>query len=924
MQLLYKEEFISLFQEFKETFVDTPEGQEHITFYKHNRTTGWQNFEAIKAAFDAQKILSAEAMPEDLTNQVLQKLLPHTDSIKHREQGAWIHHAPAITGDIRSWYEADGSTWEWPKIAHAIFNFITSCLKQNYDLKTICKYFDGLTYTKNLQSGMLTPILNAVWPDEFLLINRKSQRTIGYFAGTKCSSKLVDYPKINELGKTLIKQLAPTIQSLWKSHLNYQDQFDMFCHWLVAIKQHPLISVNYWKISPGEDDSQWKECCEEGFIALEWPEFGNLSGLKKREFDQQVKDVLARGSSLSWGKSEVRQLWDFSKIQEGDRIVANRGTEEVLGIGTVTGAYYYQGNTRNSHRLPVQWDDLTVRSVNQLDWRKTLVKLNIETFDKLQKAEAKPAIKRDEVNVNPDCPFSEKTFDLLSKLNKNPQKVVYDDNKQAFKGHLEDPFQRLMLDIAERLPNPISELMETRSRIFAKILKNDWGQGGAWDFYWGAFYPKGGKRTEDAQLFLWIGFERLECGFYIGRYGSEQRQRFLDNCKTYQQDLIDLLQPTLDREGIVFGSRFDTAFRADGVAINRTGIGFREWITDPSASDIHVAAALSADQVLSKSQEDLTAFIQQVYEQVFPLVLLATFDEPMAQIQDYLEPADDIEVSPRNKVYTLAQCSADTHLEESLLEDWVQALNRKGQAILYGPPGTGKTYLAEHLAKHLLSDGDGFVEIVQFHPAYTYEDFIQGIRPKQGKNGGLDYPIEPGRFLSFCYEAQQRQDVCVLIIDEINRANLAQVFGELMYLLEYRDKYVKLACGGQHFSIPKNVRIIGTMNTADRSIALVDHALRRRFAFLPLYPQIDVLRHYHASTGFHVGGLIDVLKRVNETINDPQYAIGTSFFLHQSLRTELRAIWRMEIEPYLEEYFFDQPEKVKAFKWDQVKSQLMP
>lgn len=941
MQLIHKEEFTNLFQEFVDTFVRTPEGQEHIDFYAHNREIGRKNFEEIKAAFEEQHISSAGQMSEELTDQVLQKLLPHTDSANHREQGVWIHHAPAIAGDIRSWYEADGSAWEWREIAHAIFHFLTSCLKQNYDLETICQYFDGLPYTKRLQSGMLTPILNAVWPEEFLLINSKSQKTISYFTRTKGSSKLVDYPKVNRWGKELIQQLVPIMQNLWVSDLSYQDQFDMFCHWLMAIKRHTLIPVRYWKIAPGENAWQWEECRDQSFIALEWDEFGDLSGLTKREFDQRVRNVLSSDAATNWTKAGVQQLWHFSHIQEGDRIVANRGTREVLGIGTVTGAYYYQENApRSRHRLSVQWDDLAVRSVNQLGWRRTLIKLDQETFDKVQKARVQnPRLQESDsepmrssstmpqgelAEVNPDCPFGEKTFDLLSKLHTTPQKTVYDDHKQEFKSHLEDPFQRLMLDVANRLPSPITELMETRSRILARILKNDWGQGGAWDFYWGAFYPKGGKRTEDAQLFLWMSHERLECGFYIGRYGSEQRQRFLDNCRTYQQDLAELLQPALDREGIVFGSRFDTAFRADRVTINRTDIGFKEWIADPSASDIRVAAVLSHAEVLSKSQEDLTTFIEQIFEQVFPLILLATLDEPMAQIQEYLEPADDREVSQRHEVYTLAQCSADTHLEESLLEDWVQALNRKRQAILYGPPGTGKTYLAEHLAKYLLSDGDGFTEIVQFHPAYTYEDFIQGIRPRQGKNGGLDYPVEPGRFLTFCQEARQRQGICVLIIDEINRANLAQVFGELMYLLEYRNKEVKLACGGQRFSIPENVRIIGTMNTADRSIALVDHALRRRFAFLPLYPQMDVLRHFHVSTGFYVEGLINVLERVNKTIDDSQHAIGTSFFLHKSLQTEIRAIWRMEIEPYLEEYFFDQPQKVEELRWDRVKLELMP
>jgi hypothetical protein len=282
-----------------------------------------------------------------------------------------------------------------------------------------------------------------------------------------------------------------------------------------------------------------------------------------------------------------------------------------------------------------------------------------------------------------------------------------------------------------------------------------------------------------------------------------------------------------------------------------------------------------------------------------------------------------VETSPLNPAYSLRQCAEDTGFNEALLDRWIRAIERKGQAILYGPPGTGKTYMAERLARHLVSGGDGFVELVQFHPAYAYEDFIQGIRPQPREDGGLAYPLVPGRFLRFCARARTCEGACVLIIDEINRANLARVFGELMYGLEYREREVPLAAGGT-LRIPPHVRILGTMNTADRSIALVDHALRRRFAFLALYPNYDVLRRYHARTGFPVAGLIRVLQRMNAQVGDPHYHVGITFFLHADLAKVLEDIWRMEIEPYLEEYFFDQPEKARAFAWDRIAQQVMP
>jgi len=177
--------------------------------------------------------------------------------------------------------------------------------------------------------------------------------------------------------------------------------------------------------------------------------------------------------------------------------------------------------------------------------------------------------------------------------------------------------------------------------------------------------------------------------------------------------------------------------------------------------------------------------------------------------------------------------------------------------------------------------------------------------------------------MEFCREAAKRNNPCVLIVDEINRANLSRVFGELMYLLEYREEEVPLVGGGK-FRIPKNVRLIGTMNTADRSIALVDHALRRRFAFLELYPDYELLRKYHYTTGFLVDNLIGELKKLNRRIDDRHYEVGITFFLHDHLGEELEDIWRMEIEPYLEEYFFDRPAVVDEYRWERIGDTINP
>ena len=287
-----------------------------------------------------------------------------------------------------------------------------------------------------------------------------------------------------------------------------------------------------------------------------------------------------------------------------------------------------------------------------------------------------------------------------------------------------------------------------------------------------------------------------------------------------------------------------------------------------------------------------------------------------ALIEGMIDPPPPIRAS-----YTIEECAHDLYMEIGEIERWVRSIERKGQAVLYGPPGTGKTYAAEKLAKTLISEGEGSVETLQFHPAYSYEDFMQGIRPVT-ENGKLTYEMVKGRFMEFCDKIREKEGKSVLIIDEINRANLSRVFGELLYLLEYRDKTIPLA-GGKNFSIPENLYILGTMNTADRSIAIVDHALRRRFAFLELPTNYELLRAFHKDTEFPVESLVEILKGVNATIGDQRYEVGISYFLKENLHEEIQDVWEMEVVPYLEEYFFDQPGKVKEYHWEKIEGRLL-
>jgi 5-methylcytosine-specific restriction protein B len=272
---------------------------------------------------------------------------------------------------------------------------------------------------------------------------------------------------------------------------------------------------------------------------------------------------------------------------------------------------------------------------------------------------------------------------------------------------------------------------------------------------------------------------------------------------------------------------------------------------------------------------------------------------------------------PLPAVHTVEQLAALTLLPPAVLEEMAEVLDEAGQIILSGPPGTGKTWVARGLAA-LVAGDPARVEVVQFHPATTYEDFIEGLKPRVDAWGHVTYAVLPGLFLRLCARARNDPDaIYVLIIDEINRAPLSRVFGELLYALEYRGPSgaVELTTGGaggppQRFYVPDNVRIIGTMNSADRSIALVDYALRRRFRFLELEPDPQVLDTWLAAHGVDATAravILDLFRRLNTRLSealDPDHRLGHTYFMRSPMTAAgLDRLWRTAIRPLLAEYF---------------------
>jgi MoxR-like ATPase len=292
--------------------------------------------------------------------------------------------------------------------------------------------------------------------------------------------------------------------------------------------------------------------------------------------------------------------------------------------------------------------------------------------------------------------------------------------------------------------------------------------------------------------------------------------------------------------------------------------------------------------------------------------------EEDAEVHD--EDAEDIDY--------IAAAAKKLHVDRDVLDEIVDLLDDKGQVVLYGPPGTGKTYLAVELATAIAEGVEDRVSVVQFHPATSYEDFFEGLRPKVTAAGQVTYERTNGPLVAIAEKATKDENHrYVLVIDEINRANLPKVFGELLYLIENRGKPARtLYRPEEPFRLPGNLVFIGTMNTADRSIALIDAAMRRRFHFVPFFPHEgmmkDLLRQW-LSDGSGRIAIADFLDAVNRELM-PQVGehllIGPSHFMKSDLSDRsLKRIWNYNIFPLIEEQLWGDQEEIQRWRWDRVR-----
>ena len=303
------------------------------------------------------------------------------------------------------------------------------------------------------------------------------------------------------------------------------------------------------------------------------------------------------------------------------------------------------------------------------------------------------------------------------------------------------------------------------------------------------------------------------------------------------------------------------------------------------------------------------------------------------------EPPDDEDQpdSDNEPPVDLAALADELYLPVDFLEEINTLLEDKKQIIFQGPPGTGKTYVAQKFAEHI-AGAKKRVRLVQFHPSYAYEDFVQGFRPSSSDDGQLTYRLREGPLMrsarAAARDAEAEPDAKhFLIIDEINRANLGKVFGELYYLLEYRGEDIEMQYSdeGDGFSLPENLYIIGTMNTADRSIALVDLALRRRFYFVEFHPDEPpikgLLRRYLKGQSPNMEWVADVVDKANEQLwqDERDAAIGPSYFMKENLNEgDVQIRWKHGVMPYVRELLFGQQSRLADFDLGKLRGLTIP
>ena len=623
----------------------------------------------------------------------------------------------------------------------------------------------------------------------------------------------------------------------------------------------------YWLYVPGEGAGKWEEFRTAGIMALNWDRIGDPTSYPNEE---AVIEALETGYG-DWGgrpTGAAGMIRDFTRtMRPGDVVYARRGPTEIIGRGVVRSEFRYD-DARPSYRCvrDIEWTHV---GSWPLDRRVGAVSLQRVT---------------ENTSYNPaqlESLFRDRNDSGVSTASAQAQGVG--DFEKAKKHELQ-----------HWLYTPGEGAARWDEFRTAGIMALNWDRVG--DL---ASFPN--KESLLDALYT-----------HYGDWGGRPRKA-ADSVWDYIHAMKpgDIVYVRRSFNEIVGRGVVRSDYRYDEDRSSFRAVRDVEWT--------HVGSWPLEQRIGRLMLQRLTENTKYTPDQLNALIGIEDSCSPSSV--DGRHGSNDLDEADEH--YTSADFLDEVFLSPEDLEQMLGLLRRKKNLILQGAPGTGKTFAAKRLAYALMGQtDDSRVEVVQFHQSTAYEDVVVGLRPTA--EGG--FAAAEGVFARFCRRAaaDPGRDY-VFIIDEINRANISKAFGELLMLIEaeHRGEALRLPVSGELLSVPKRLHIIGMMNTADRGLALIDYALRRRFAFFEMRPALDhpgFLRHVEAVGSSRLEALVDVVRRLNQRIAEdealgPGFQIGHSYLCLPAAGPEnpagtdadVTSVVRYELEPLVREYWFDNP-----------------
>jgi hypothetical protein len=672
-----------------------------------------------------------------------------------------------------------------------------------------------------------------------------------------------------------------------------------------------------WFVRAGKDGAFVDEFRADGVVAIGWREVGPLSAdVSDDEIDALFSTHYPNSeeNARSVWANQVRRY--LREIRIGDEIATYDPRSRQYILGRVESDVEWADRPLPRRRR-VTWtqavprDALSEGTRNRLGSIATLFRVGPEPrVEVLQNAAPLDGSVPTPRRAPPLAKLAQLPTAGFDALRRNQRAVSWPSLPEDDRGAIRD-LRGSLLALAGRLRDELGS--RTALRAFASHPSPS-GRNSL--YYWACVHPVTAPNKSFAfQLFMIARPDTFEIGFGSGSATGEAGPDILEGLRAQFEGHRARLralrnQPWVAHLGVQIASK-GFELRSRWLQAPRDTNEFADigaWIdhaTSDSGGGAAVSKFLSAEEALAAGDTLGDRLVSEL--RVFVPLLDAIYGDALPDAED--------DPPPPPPELTLDWLTAQTLWEPTSLEEMVDSLERTKQIILAGPPGTSKTWLAQLLARYVTRDRPGGVKVVQLHPSYSYEEFVEGLRPTV-VDGTLAFEPHRGVLLRMASLMTDGDVPRILVLDEMNRANLPRVFGELLYLLEYRDTPIDLQYSAG-FKMPTQLLLIGTMNTADRSIRGIDVALRRRFDVFECRPDAGVLERFYETRDNDVPDLLDGFVALNAALTihlDRHHTIGHAFFMADPMDARrLRHVWNHKIGPLIEEYFFDQPDVAAEF-----------